>query len=267
MDKKETRQQDYVTIDLKHIFRALWHRAWLILLAGILAGGVGFYTAAYTVVPMYSSSVLLYVNNSAVNLGNTSFNISTGDIEASMSLIKTYSVILKNRTTLERVIEKSGLPYSAGQLSGMIATGSANNTAIMQITVTGYDPYEAADIANCIAEVLPSRITEIIDGASVEVVDSAVPNMQKIAPSVVNRTATGLMIGMLLAAAVVALLAILDDTIHNEEFVMQNYDYPILAKIPNLWESGAGYRGKYYQKRYSRYYKRYYRKSNYKNYK
>jgi capsular polysaccharide biosynthesis protein len=190
---------------------------------------------------------MLYVNNSSFSLGNTNFSISSSEITAAQSLVKTYGVILNNRTTLERVIDKSNVDYNYKELSKMIETSQANDTEIMKVTVTAESPYEAAKIANCIAEVLPVRISEIIDGASMEVVDSAIPNLEKVEPSITKYTAVGLLLGVILSIIVLAILALMDDTIHDEDYILNNYECPILAKIPNLLSSEGKHYEYYYQ--------------------
>ena len=246
----ENKTKEYYTIDLLHVMKSLLKRAWLIVLAGLLAAFVGFSIAAFMITPTYSSSIMLYVNNTSFSLGNTSFSISSSEITAAQSLVKTYSEILNNRTTLERVIDKAGVPYTYEELSEMIKAAPSNETEIMKVTVTCEDPYEAAKIANCIAEVLPVRISEIIDGASMDVVDSAVPNTEKVAPSITKYTAFGLLIGVIVSVGILVVAAILDDTIHDEEYVLQNYKFPILAKIPDLSNPGGKhYGGYYYQKK------------------
>lgn len=244
-----TTSKEYYTIDLVHVFKTLWRRVWLIILAGLLAAGIGFSVASFGIEPTYSSSVMLYVNNNAFSLGNTSFSISASEITAAQSLVKTYSEILKNRTTLERVIEKSGVDYSPMHLNGMISASPANDTEIMKVTVVSKNADEAALIANCIAEVLPVRISEIIDGASMEVVDYAVANHSKIAPSITRYTAIYMIIGVLLSTLVLAVFAIMDDTIHDEEYVIRSCEYPILAKVPDLINSGGKQYGYYYSYR------------------
>ncbi|MBR5272365.1 MAG: hypothetical protein IKU25_03100 [Clostridia bacterium] len=250
MEKREKANREYYAVDLRHIFKALWHRAWLIVLVGLLSAGIGFSIASYVIPEKYSSSIMLYVNNSSFSVGNTSFSISSSEITAAQSLVKTYSVILDNRTTLERVIAKVGGNYTDKELSRMITTAAANDTEIMRVTITTTDPYEASKIANCIAEVLPIRISEIIDGASMEVVDSAVPKVDKVAPNITRYTAVGLIVGTLFIVIVLAIIAMLDDTIQDEEYVLQNYDYPILAKVPDLLSSGSKSKSSYayYQK-------------------
>ena len=230
MDKKENVNREYYAVDLKHIFKALWHRAWAIVLSGLVAAAIGFSIAAFVITPKYSSSVLLYVNNSSFSFGNTSFSISASEITAAQSLVKTYTEILNNRTTLERVVEKVGGGYTYEP---------SNETEIMKVTVTNENPYEASKIANAVAEVLPVRISQIIDGASMEVVDSAVPILTKVSPNITQYTALGLIIGVLVSVVVLAVSAMMDDRIHNEEYVLQTYDYPILAKVPDLLSANS----------------------------
>lgn len=248
MIKQDKTSKEYYSIDLLHIVKALWKRAWLIALAGLVAAAIGFSCAYFLIAPTYSSSIMLYVNNSSISLGNTSFSISSSEITAAQSLVKTYGEILNNRTTLERVIEKAKVDYTYKEMSRMIESAPSNDTEIMRVTVTAGDPKEAAKIANCIAEVLPERISEIIDGASMEVVDSAIPNNDKVAPSITNYTAVGLILGVLLSGLAIAIAAIMDDTIHDEEYVLKTYDYPILAKVPDLLGSDSRH-GYYYQYR------------------
>lgn len=241
MDNTERKQiKEYYTIDLLHIVKTLWKHVWIIALATLIGAATGFAYASFFIAPKYSSSILLYVNNNSFSLGNTDFSISSSQISAAQSLVKTYTVILDNRTTYERVIQNSGVSYTPTQLSKMVKASSANGTEIMEVKVTSTDPYEAALIANCIAEVLPCRISEIIDGASMEVVDTAEPNLKKISPSITKYALIGLMIGMMGAAAVLTVVALLDDTIHDEEYILQNYKYPVLAKLPDLFGSGSG---------------------------
>ena len=239
MDNRENNQKDYYTIDILHIIKNLWHKAWICILAGILSGIIGFCYATFVISPQYSSSITLYVNNSSFSLGSTSFSISSSEITAAQSLVKTYGELLNNRTTLERVIEKAKVDYTYKDLSEMVIAAPLNETEIMKVTVTAPNPYDASKIANCIAEVLPVRISEIIDGASMEVVDSAIPNLNKVSPSITKYTAIGLILGVFISVLAIVVITMLDDTVHDEEYVLQVYDYPILAKIPNLTETGS----------------------------
>ena len=241
----QEKNNGYITVDLLQILKMVINKLWLVLLVGIICAGIGFGYATYYIKPTYSSTVLLFANNSSLNVGSTTFKISAADLQASQGLVRTYSEILKTRTTLEQIIEKADVDYSCAQLSGMISAGDVNETEIMGITVTCEDPYIATKIANCIATVLPARVSEIIDGATMEIVDTAVPNLQKVAPSVTKYTMMGFIIGVLLVVGIIAVISILDDTIYDDNYVIETYNYPILAKVPNLISDGTKPYGKY----------------------
>jgi capsular polysaccharide biosynthesis protein len=240
-------KKDYYVIDITLILRAMWKKAWLIAIAAILCGGIGFSVSAFLINPTYSASIMLYVNNSSNKNENPNFTISSSEISAAQSLVRTYSEILKSRTTLNKIIEETGVEYSHKDLAKMISAKPANDTEIMKVTVTSEDPYEAARIANCISEILPVRISEIIDGATMNVVENAVPDTKKIAPSITKYTAMGIMLGVVIMSLYIIVKTLMDDTIHDEEFLTQNYNIPILARIPDLTEAGGKKHSYYYQ--------------------
>lgn len=239
-----TNEKEYYVIDLAHIVKSVWSRIWAVALSGILVAAIGFSLAAFVITPTYSSSIMLYVNNSSFTVGDIGFSISSSEITAAQSLVKTYTVLLKNRTTLEKVIDETNIGYTWEELYDMIEAAPVNETEIMSVTVTSTDPYEAEKIANGIARILPKRVSEIVEGSSMEVVDSAIAVTKKVAPSITMFTAVGFVLGVLLSVVLLVILALLDNTVHDEEYILNNYGYPILAKIPDLTNTGSK-RGKY----------------------
>lgn len=243
--------RDYYVIDLKHITKAIWHKAWLVCVAALITAICGFCFARFAITPKYASEVMLYVNNSSLSIGTTSVSISASEISAAQSLVKTYMVILNNRTTLNKVIKHAGVDCTYEELSGMLAYESVNNTEIMRVRVTSDDPYEAEKLVNSIAEVLPSRIAEIIKGSSMEIVDSGIANTNKVSPSVAKYTAVGFIFGLAAAVLVIGVRAHLDDSIHSEDYLLETLDYPLLAIVPDLLDdrdSNYGYRNAYARK-------------------
>ena len=85
-----------------------------------------------------------------------------------------------------------------------------------------------------------------------EVVDSAIAVNKKVAPNITKFTAIGFIIGAFLSLAVLVVFALFDNTIHDEEYILNTYKYPILARIPDLLETPTkkyGYYQRYYQKK------------------
>lgn len=230
--KAEAKKTDYVEIDLLHLIKVLWHRAWVIVLAMLLCGGSAFAYTYYLVPPLYESSALMYVNNSSITVGSTSVSLS--DLSASQSLVETYIVILETRLTLNEVIDQAGVDYTYENLLEMIDAAPVNETEIFKITVTSPDPAEAEKIANTIVKVLPQKISEIMDGSSVRTVDFAVRPDQKSSPSFTKNVALGLVLGFILSCGVLVLIDLLDEQIRDEEYLSQTYGLPVLVIVPDL---------------------------------
>lgn len=237
MDKRN--DKTYEEIDLLRLARAVWKKMWLVVLVAILGAALAFSYTFFMITPQYTATALMYVNNSAINVGNTKLSITSSDIAASQSLVDTYTVILKTRGTLNTVREKAGVSYTYQQLSDMIEAGAVNSTEVFSIDVTCPDPREAELIANTIADVLPDRIAEIVDGSSVRIVDYAVVPSTISSPNYTKNTALGMILGLVLIIGILCVREIFDEKIHTEDDLIQRYSQPILAVIPDLTASGS----------------------------
>ena len=80
-----------------------------------------------------------------------------------------------------------------------------------------------------------------------EVIDSAMVYPGKVAPDTTQYTMLGLLIGAIGTMAILAVITIMDNTIHEESYIVNTYDYPILAKIPNLMGDDSKKYGYYYK--------------------
>ncbi len=249
-------------IDLLEVAKALLHRWWALVLAVVIFGAAAFGYTYFLIDPLYQSSTLLYVNNSDISLGATSFTISNADLTAAQKLVNTYVVILKSRTALSEVIEEAGLNYSYEDLKDMISAAAVNSTEVFEVVVTSKDPAEAERIANTIANVLPEKIADIVSGSDVRIVDYAVIPSRRSSPSYTRNTAIGMLLGLVLSAAAVILAGMFDDNIRSEDYLAQAYpEIPLLAVIPDM--VGGKHSGGYYRYGGSGYYGYggYYRKS------
>jgi len=247
MDRNEKITKDYYVVDLAYIAKAIWQKIWVVAVVSLILAAIGFSLAAFVITPTYSASVMLYVNNSSFTMGDLGFSISSSELTAAQSLAKTYTVLLKNRTTLERLIDETGVDYTWEDVYEMIESGPVNETEVMSVTVTCEDPYEAEKIANGIALVLPQRVAEIVEGASMEVVDSAIADTEKVGPSITMFTIVGFLLGAILSVVVMIVMVLMDNTVHDDEYVIKTYNYPILAKIPDKIETGGKKYGYYYR--------------------
>ena len=244
---------DEDTIDLLELARALWKNILIIALVAVLVGAAAFGYTAFLVKPVYQATASLYVNNSSFSLGSTSFSISSSELSASSSLVSVYIYILNSRTTMEDVIKEADLTYTPEELSKMVSAKGINSTGAFEVTVTGGNPAEAELIANTIAKILPDRISEIVDGSSVRIVDYAIIPSHRSGPSMVKNTAMGILAGGFLSAAWVTVRFLMDDKsktlVKSGDDLREMYpDIAVLAMIPDMRvsEKKNGYYSSYY---------------------
>ncbi len=240
MNENNIKNSEAIEIDLKRLWYAVWQKIWLIAIAAVLGAVMALVYTKYMITPMYQSTAMFYVNNSSLSVGDTSVSISNSDIVASKNLVNTYIVILKSRSCLNDVIDYAGLDMSYGTLKGMISASDVNETEIFQVTVTHADPQEAHKIANAIANILPKKISTVVEGTSATVVDYAVVPSSPSSPSFSRNAMLGFLMGAVLVVAVVILRTIYDVTIRNEEDILQCCDLPILTAVPNMFARSKG---------------------------
>lgn len=236
------KNEEYMEIDFVRLFGALWRKAWAIILAAALFGIAAFGYTKFMVTPLYKARTLLYVNNS-VSLGDAKVSISQGDLSVAKSLVDTYIVILNSRSTLNEVIEESGVGYSYDQMRNMISCASVNDTEIFYVEVTNPDPKEAELIANTIGQILPTKIASVVEGSSVRIVDYAVEPAYPSSPNLSKNVMLGVLMGIVLAGGIIVILELRDDKIHNSDYLIQNYEIPVLAVIPELTTERQSHNG------------------------
>lgn len=242
--KMSNTQAETEEIDLRALLAAVLRKSWLIALVAVVCAGVMFLYTAYMVTPLYQSSTKFYVNNKAGNKGESSVNVSSGDLTASRYLVDSYIGILKTRETLNAVIEYAGEEMNYKTLQKMISAKAVDNTEIFQVTVESDDPKLSEKLADAIAHILPQRIAGIIDGTSVKIVEEAVEPTEPSSPSYVKNVAIGVLIGLVASVGVIVLKTITDTTIREDKDVAQVCHYPILAAVPDM--NAVAKVGKYY---------------------
>ena len=231
MNMKETEKNEEIEIDLSRLFGAVLNRLWLVVLVSVLCAVTVFLGAFFLIAPEYQSTATFYASNQGLLTQNSP---SPGDISASRELVQTYIVILDTRETLLEVIDHAGVDRTERELRKMIEAEVVDGTEIFQVVVTGTDPQEAERIADAIAHVLPKRISAIVEGASVKVVDGAVAASRPSSPDYFKCTVLGFVLGFAASVAVIVLRELLDTSIRAQEDIAQVCSYPVLAAIPEV---------------------------------
>jgi len=144
-----------ITIDLKKYIALFWQWAWLIALAGILAGGAAF-IVSQQITPVYEATTTVLVNEAP---GSESSDYQS--LLASERLTKTYAEMMTKNPILDEAIQTLNLNMEASNLRGMITVNPVTNTQLIEVVVESTNPSAAASIANSVVEVFTTEVEDV----------------------------------------------------------------------------------------------------------
>lgn len=227
MEKQFVSNNDELEIDLMEIFQLMLRKLWLIILSGITVGLVFIVGTMFFISPTYESTTKIYVLNR-----QNDETITSSDIQSSSYLTKDYIELIKSRTVTEGVIAKLDLDLTHEALLNKMDVSATTDTRVISITITDTDPYRASEIANAVRELSASHITTVMEAAAVNVVDVANIPSKKAGPSVKKNGVIGGMLGCVLAAGIILVIYLLNDTIQTSEDVERYLGLSVIGTLP-----------------------------------
>lgn len=222
---------DEQEIDLVPLLKALWNKAWLIIIIALLAGAAGFFVSKLFISPMYQSSFTVYVNNKSDSQSSSA--LSSSDTSAIRSLANTYAKIITSNSVLLEAGEAVGLDISYDALKSLVDAKADSTTGIITVNVLGVSPENALYLAQSISIVAENNISSIVDGSSMRVVDEPMLSENIHSPNYMKITIICAFLGALLVAAIIIIREVMDDTIKDEKSLEERFGVAILGSVPN----------------------------------
>ena len=221
-----------VEIDLQKLLLTYLRKAWLIVLCGVVAALGTFYVTAKHITPLYRTSVTIYVNNTKSN--DVVDYVDGSSLSTSARLVATYVNIIRSDTVLSKVVEQSGLDFTAEEIRSMMTTSQLGNTEMFQVFITYQDPAAAAEVANAIADVAPGEIGNFVEGSSTKIIDYAKVPTTRHSPNYRKNTLLGGIVGVAAAVLYITLRYLLDVRLKDSEDLEMLFDIPVLGQIPTF---------------------------------
>jgi len=218
---------------LSEIISIIIKRILIIFLCIILGTAGTFLVTKCLIDEKYTAAVSMYV---APNGGNADLFASLNELNYAQKVVNTYIEILKTDSFMSSVSKASDLGYSVGELKKMVEMSPVNDTEIFKVQVTTTDPNDSLLLANTIARLAPGKIIEIKDADAVRVVDPATLPEKPSSPNILQNTAIGLIMGLMIGIMTAFILELLDKRVKDEDDLLKHYDVPILGVIPIIEE-------------------------------
>jgi capsular polysaccharide biosynthesis protein len=215
-------------VTVGEVYGALWRRRFFILLlTACLVAVDAFLTARET--KQYTASTLVRVEQVGTSPADQYGSLQTGAL-----LAETYARIAQTSSVAKAVRQDLGnrIPLSAIKIKGE----QISNIELLTLSVTNPNPALAARIANAVpaalAEVVKSGATKSPD--VITTVEEASTPTSPSSPNIKLNIALGVIVGLILNAAVVLLAAAFADRVGSPEDVERVAGHPVVATIPNL---------------------------------
>lgn len=240
---QKVHEEDAMQIDLMELFYALKKRI-LIIIAAFLAGAavMGAYTQFF-VTPMYSSTAKILVLSKETTL------TSLADLQLGTQLASDYSVLLTSRPVLQETIQNLDIEMGYGALRANISVVNPADTRILEVTVTDPDPEMAKTIVNELADVSSDYIGRQMEVIPPKVIEEGVTPSAPTSPNMMKNTVLGALAGLVIAAGIIIIRTMMNDTIRSEDDVEKYLGLPTLAAIPDRKDYISGKSAKHKKKK------------------
>lgn len=218
---------DEIEIDLREVFYAIKKRILAIMAVTILGAAIAGAYTQFLVTPMYSATSMMLVLTKETTLS------SLADLQIGSQLTQDYSMLLTTRTVLQSVVDNLELDMTYEELEERVEITYPQDTRIMEITVTYPDPEMAKTIVDELASVGAAFIENQMEVVPPKIIEEGEIPEQPTSPSRSRNVALGALAGLVLAAGVVVVLSIMDDTIKSEDDIEKYLGLSTLASIPD----------------------------------
>ena len=221
-------------ISIKDLVRIVKNGIWLMVTVALIFAVVTFGYSKVFIQKKYETRVKLYVETQAI--GNNSYN----DLSAynyATALVNTYIEMLQTNNFYSKVAENLDNKYAYTTIGSMIRFNNDSETEVFSVIITANSPAESKLVADSVADVAPGIISTMNDNSKLKIVDNAVLPTAPSSPNVVRNTAVALLIGFALSFLYIFLKELLDVKIKYTSDMITIQDIPVLAAIPNFYDT------------------------------
>lgn len=258
------------TIDLHRLMVLCRKHIKMLIIWTLLAGVLGFVIAQFVVVPKYTATTEILVNQKHTNDNNgQAYNNQQADIQ----VINTYKDIITNQVILSKaskqlknpvrvikpaqkavyrtnadgtrrlikeaqpaVVERGGKSYnlSTDELKKAISVQTQQNSQVFSLQVKTDDPQESAVVANTVANVFKQQIKKIMSVNNVTIVSRASTPDEPSFPNKKLFALAGTVLGLILSFLYILIGDLMDTSIHDDDYLTNELGLTNLGQVNHI---------------------------------
>lgn len=230
---------DKVSIPLKDIWFVLWNKKHKIMLITLfcvvlslsIAGLISLQNRAH---PRYitSSAIAVISENQSGNFSGNSDNPSYEDVSLAQKMADSVIYIATSDKVLDEVTEKLDLKQTQiDELKSSLTLEQYEESQIIRISLTWYDPDEGVKILTALTEVLPDILIESLKIGNAEIVDFPRAAVMEPGVNILLMGAISLVIGLVIGVIFYVLKLVFRATFLSGEDLEDTLELPLLGEI------------------------------------
>lgn len=266
------------TIDLHRLMMLCRKHIKMLIIWTLLAGVLGYVVAQFVVVPKYTATTEILVNQKHTNDNNgQAYNNQQADIQ----MINTYKDIITNQVILSKaskqfknpvkvikpaqpaeyrrnadgtrklikeaqpaVVERGGKSYnlSTVELKKAISVQTQQNSQVFSLQVKTDDPQESAAVANTVADVFKGQIKKIMSVNNVTIVSRASTPGEPSFPNKKLFALAGAVLGLILSFLYILIGDLLDTSVHDDDYMTNELGLTNLGHVNHIAMSNRDFK-------------------------
>ncbi|MQB61885.1 YveK family protein [Limosilactobacillus reuteri] len=258
------------TIDLHRLMMLCRKHIKMLIIWTLLVGVLGYVVAQFVVVPKYTATTEILVNQKHENNDNgQAYNNQQADIQ----MINTYKDIITNQVILSKaskqlknpvrvikpaqkavyrtnadgtrklikeaqsaVVERGGKSYnlSTDELKKAISVQTQQNSQVFSLQVKTDDPQESAVIANTVANVFKQQIKKIMSVNNVTIVSRASTPDEPSFPNKKLFALAGAVLGLILSFLYILIGDLMDTSVYDDGYLTNEVGLTNLGHVNHI---------------------------------
>lgn len=258
------------TIDLHRLMMLCRKHIKMLIIWTLLAGVLGYVVAQFVVVPKYTATTEILVNQKHENNDNgQAYNNQQADIQ----MINTYKDIITNQVILSKaskqlknpvkvikpaekavyrtnadgtrrlikeaqpaVVERDGKSYnlSTVELKEAISVQTQQNSQVFSLQVKTDDPQESTVVANTVANVFKQQIKKIMSVNNVTIVSRASTPDEPSFPNKKLFALAGAVLGLILSFLYILIGDLMDTSVHDDDYLTNELGLTNLGHVNHI---------------------------------
>lgn len=222
------------TISLNKFFESLKKHIKSIILFVFLGIMISAGVTFFLVTPKFSSQAQL-----VVTLPQTE-NTNVNDVNSNLQMINTYKDFIVSDLVLNQVEDRLKSDYKVKmtpqEIKNAISVTQNQNSQMFSIITKSTNANQAMYIANTVATIFQENAKDVLNVDRITIISKAVVNTTPVSPNDKLNLIIGILLGLIAGIAFALVADLLDRTVKDSKFIIQELEFTILGTVPEVSE-------------------------------